>query len=68
MERYRELVTLETAVLRIVKKHGGVRKASRATGVGASFISRLMNGKKTCPSKETLNRLGVRHVPLYEII
>ena len=63
-----KLTTLEQAVHAIVKRHGGVRAASRATGVDKSFISRLMNGHKTSPSEETLKALGLRAVPLYEIL
>ena len=63
-----KLVTLEDAVLEIVRKHGGVRAAERATGVDKSFISRLMRGHKTAPSEDTLAALGLRSVPLYEVI
>ena len=62
------LVTLEDAVRRVVERHGGVRAAERATGVGKSFISRLMNGHKVAPSAETLEALGLRAVPLYEVL
>lgn len=64
----RQLVTLEEAVAAVVKKHGGVRAAERATGVDKSFISRLMAGKKVAPSAETLEALGLRAVPLYEVL
>lgn len=64
----RHLVTLETAVQSIVTKHGGVRAAERATGVDKSFISRMMNGHRTVPSDETLRALGLRAVPLYEVL
>lgn len=64
----RRLVTLEEAVLRVVNRHGGVRAAERATGVDKSFISRLMNGHKTAPSEDTLRALGLRSVPLYEVL
>jgi hypothetical protein len=63
-----KLVTLEEAVTKIVTKHGGVRAAALATGVDKSFISRLMNGKKVAPSEATLNALGLRAVPLYEVL
>ena len=62
------LVTLDEAVLTVVKQHGGVRAASRATGIDKSFISRLMNGHKVAPSAETLQALGLRAVPLYEVL
>lgn len=62
------LVTLDQAVRAVVEKHGGVRAAERATGVDKSFISRLMNGKKVAPSAETLQALGLRAVPLFEVM
>ena len=62
------LVTLEEAVLSIVTRHGGVRSAARATGVDKSFISRLMRGHKVAPGAETLRALGLRSVPLYEVL
>ena len=64
----RRFVTLEEAVSAVVARHGGVRAASRATGIDKSFISRLMRGKKVAPSAETLRRLGLRSVPLYEVL
>lgn len=64
----RRLVTLKDAVDAVVKRHGGVRAAERATGVDKSFISRLMSGKKVAPSAETLEALGLRAVPLYEVL
>lgn len=65
-ERMAELTTLDAAVAAVVARHGGVRAAARATGVDKSFVSRLMRGHKTAPSDETLRRLGLRAVPLYE--
>ena len=64
----KQLVTLEDAVAEIVIRHGGVRAAERATGIDKSFISRLMNGHKVAPSAETLRALGLRAVPLYEVL
>ena len=63
-----KLMTLEAAVRTVVAKHGGVRAAERATGVDKSFISRLMNGHKVAPSAETLEAMGLRAVPLYEVL
>ena len=62
------LVTLEDAVRTVVQRHGGVRAAERVTGVDKSFISRLMRGQKVAPSAETLQALGLRAVPLYEVL
>lgn len=63
----RKLLTLEQAVRSVVEKHGGIRAAERATGVDKGFMSRLMRGLKTAPSDDTLARLGLRSVPLYEV-
>lgn len=63
----KRLITLDAAVKNIVEKHGGIRAASRATGVDAAFICRLLQGKKTAPSNETLNKLGIEAVPLYKV-
>lgn len=68
LNRVQRLVTLEAAVQAVVAQHGGVRAAERATGVDKSFISRLMNGHKVAPSAETLEALGLRAVPLYEVL
>lgn len=62
------LVTLEEAVREVVDRHGGVRAAARATGVDKAFISRLLNGKRVAPSDETLEALGLRAVPFYEVL
>ena len=59
-------LTLEEAVLRIVKKHGGVRATEAAIGVDKAFISRLMNGKKVSPSADTLAKLGLEAIPRYK--
>jgi transcriptional regulator with XRE-family HTH domain len=61
-------MSLEDAVRAVVERNGGVRAAERATGVDKSFISRLMNGRKVAPSAETLQALGLRAVPLYEVL
>ena len=51
------------------KKHAALKAADeRATGVDKSFISRLMNGHKVAPSAETLEAMGLRAVPLYEVL
>ena len=34
----------------------------------ARWVSRLMNGHKVAPSAETLEALGLRAVPLYEVL
>jgi len=68
MNSHPNLVTLDAAVRGIVEKHGGVRAAASATGVDKSFISRLLNGKKTAPSDETLRKLGLHAAPMYALL
>ncbi len=63
-----KLVMLSEAVQTVVDRHGGVRAASRATGVDKAFISRLLNGKKVAPSAVTLGALGLREVAMYEVL
>lgn len=63
-----KLITLEEAVHIVVLRHGGVNATARATGLDKSFVSRLMRGEKTAPSAETLAKLGLRAVPLYELL
>ena len=63
----RGLVPLDTAVAAVVAIHGGVRAASRATGIDAGYISRLLNREKDNPSQDTLDALGLRAVPLYSV-
>jgi hypothetical protein len=61
-------LTLEKAVFIVVKKYGGIRATEAALGIDKSFLSRLMNGKKVCPSAKTLAKLGLKAVPKYEVI
>ena len=63
-----KLRTLVDAMSLLVNIHGGVRACERATGIDKSFISRLMRGEKVSPSAKTLQALGLRAVPLYEIL
>lgn len=62
-----KLMTLKEAIAAIVAKHGGVNATARSTGVDKSYISYMLNGRKTAPSSETLAKLGVVAVPLYAL-
>lgn len=39
---------------------------ARVTQIDAAYLSRLATGEKKSPSKETLRRLGLRAVVIYE--
>jgi transcriptional regulator with XRE-family HTH domain len=62
-----ELATLQVWLRKLVDKHGTVREAARATGVEQSYFWRLLDGEKTNPSEETLEKLNLREAyVLYE--
>jgi hypothetical protein len=55
--------SIERAVKRLIKLHGGLRKAARATGIDAPYLCRLRQGVKRNPSDEVLQKLGLaRHL------
>lgn len=54
---------IQKAAQRLIKRHGGLRKASKAVGIKAPYLSRLRNGIQTNPGDEILAKLGIsRHV------
>lgn len=53
------------AVERLVKTHGGLRKAARATGIQAPYLCRLRSGAKDNPSDEILSKLGIERRVTY---
>lgn len=57
--------TLSEAVRSLEEQRGGLRAASRATGVDAAYLKRLRDGEKVNPSDETLRKLGLRREVFY---
>lgn len=49
-------------------EYGSLREAARQTGFDAGYLLRLRDGEKTNPSAESLKRLGLRRVVMYERI
>lgn len=47
---------------------GSLREAARRTSFDAGYLLRLRDGEKTNPSAESLKRLGLRRVVMYERI
>jgi molybdenum-dependent DNA-binding transcriptional regulator ModE len=62
-----ELATLDVWLRKLIDKHGSVRKAAEATGIDHAYFWRLLDGEKTNPSEETLEKLNLREAyVLYE--
>jgi transcriptional regulator with XRE-family HTH domain len=53
------MTEIQRAVDRLVKKHGGLNAAARATGIDPPYLSRLRHGEKANPSENVLRRLGI---------
>ena len=62
------LISLGEAVQTVVKRYGGVRATAKATGIAASYISRLMRGHKLAPSDKILRSLGIVSVTYYKVL
>ncbi len=62
------LISLGEAVQTVVKRYGGVRATAKATGITASYISRLMRGHKLAPSDKILRSLGIKSVTYYKVL
>jgi transcriptional regulator with XRE-family HTH domain len=61
-------MTLNEQIVQLAEQHGSLRAVAEATGIGASYLSRLASGEKTEPSDEVLRKLGLRRVVTYELI
>ena len=58
----RRMSEIQKAAARLIKRHGGIRPAARASGIDPGYLYRLRHGQKTCPGAETLAALGLRSV------
>jgi hypothetical protein len=57
------MTEIQRAAAKLITRHGGLRKASRVTGIQASYLCRLRNGKQSNPGDRVLRQLGItRHV------
>jgi hypothetical protein len=62
------MTRLQRAVRALIKTHGGVRAAARATGLDAGYLSRLRNGSQKNPSEAVLLILGITRRVTYHAI
>jgi hypothetical protein len=54
---------IQRAAHKLIKQHGGLRKAAVASGIKAPYLSRLKNGIQANPGDAILAKLGIsRHV------
>lgn len=53
---------LQMHVDKLVKQHGGLRAAARATGVDSGYLWKMRKGRCTNPTAETLKKLGLERV------
>jgi hypothetical protein len=52
----------------LISTHRSVRAAAKALGIEPSYLHRLSKGEKLHPSAQTLEKLGLRRVVVYERI
>ena len=51
---------IQNRIKSLVKKHGSLRKAAKATGFSVSYLCVLSNGKHDNPTLEVLKKLGFK--------
>jgi hypothetical protein len=54
------MTQIQQAAKRLIAKHGGTRKAGKATGINYAYLSRLSTGEKCNPKDDVLKALGLR--------
>lgn len=59
-------MTLQQRVIELIRQHGGLRAAARATRIDSAYLSRLRSGEKVRPSYATLRKLGLTMVVTYQ--
>lgn len=59
---------LRACIKALGERHGGLRKASRETGVSYAYLKRLQNGQRKTPSSETLHKLGIQPRTFYVLL
>ena len=56
------MTEIQRAVAKLVKQHGGLRKAAEASGIKAPYLSRLHRGKQSNPRNAILRKLGLERL------
>lgn len=60
------MTRVQQAAEKLIEKHGGLRKAARATKLDHGYLSRLRSGEKTEPSENVLVILGLEKQVTYK--
>lgn len=53
---------IEMRIAELQQKHGGIRPTARVLGMDQAYLLRLKTGDKCNPSKEVLEKLGLKRV------
>ena len=59
---------IQLAAERLIKQHGGLRKAGRAVGIKAPYLSRLHRGEQSNPGSSILRKLGLTREVSYSAV
>ena len=62
------MITLPGRINYLVGVCGSLRAVAAVTGLDVGYLSRLRSGEKSEPTKDTLAKLGLRKVVIYERI
>jgi len=54
-----QMSEIQKVIDRLVAQHGGLRKAGRAIGIKAPYLSRLWRGEQSNPGPSILRKLGL---------
>lgn len=58
---------IQRIIERLVKQHGGLRRAAEAVGINAPYLCRLRYGERKNPSERVLKKLGIKRVVSYTL-
>jgi hypothetical protein len=61
-------ISLAARIDELLHQFGSLRAAAKATRIDTAYLSRLQSGIKTNPSEDTLQKLGLRRVVMYEVV
>jgi hypothetical protein len=53
------MTAVQRAARRLIRLHGGLRAAAKATGIDAAYLLRLKRGTKGNPGEEVCAQLGL---------
>ena len=63
-----EIMTLQERIAELVEEYGSLRRTARVVHIGFGHLHRIAHGETVNPGKDTLRRLGMRRIVIYEKI